>query len=151
VTTIDFPDSAGVVDVAILVLFRSRRAQESRHIYFTLDPSTWDGLDFISAEQGTDNLVGFSIVAGPSSGVFCENHTEKFATTGDADAPLHRGRRVFDKAPSPEIAIVISIIRCLVGNDGIVYRGAGAPQRVPTMVSRNALRRAASEIMHGPP
>jgi len=106
VTTIDFPDSAGVVDVAYIGGYSIAARAGSRHIYFTLDPSTWDGLDFISAEQGTYNLVGFSIVAG-QLWVFCENHTEIFATTGDADAPLQAVEgRVFDKGALTRDSIV---------------------------------------------
>src|SRR5882672_508775 len=148
VTPVAFPDGAGVVDVAYIGGYSIAARAGSRHIYFTLDPSTWDGLDFISAEQGTDNLVGFSIVAG-QLWVFCENHTEIFATTGDADAPLQAVEgRVFDKGALTRDSIInLDNTVFWVGNDGIVYRGAGAPQRVSDHgIEERIASSAASEI-----
>ncbi len=131
VTQIAFPDGAGVQDVSYLGGYALAARAGSRRIYFTLDTTTWDGLDFVSAELSTGAIVGFSIVSG-QLWVFCTDHTELFYLTGDSDAPIVSAQvRSFDKgALTRESITKLDNTVFWVGHDGIVYRGGDTPIRV---------------------
>lgn len=131
VTAISFPDGAGVIWAGFLGGYAFAFRTNSRRIYFTLDPTTWDGLDYLSAEQGTSNLVGGAIVA-DQLWAFCEDRTEIFTLTGDPDAPLQRLEgRLFDKGALSRDAIVTMDNTVIwVGHDGVAYRGESTPLRI---------------------
>lgn len=131
VSQVDFPDADGVVAVAYLGGYSIAIQANSRHIYFTLDATTWDGLDFISAEQSTASIVGICIVV-DQLWVFCTDHTEIFYLSGDSTAPLERVQgRVFDKGALTRDSIVrLDNTAFWVGSDGIVYRGENTPLRI---------------------
>jgi len=131
VAPIAFPDSAGVTSVGFIGGYAIAARANSRRIYFTLDPFVWDGLDYIATEQSTGDIVGFSIVS-DQVWTFCEQVTEIFVTTGDADAPLQRVEgRLLDKGCMARDTIAkLDNTVFWVGHDGIVYRGDSTPQRV---------------------
>jgi len=131
VAAVAFPDGAGVTAVAFLGGYAIAARAGSRRLYFTLDTATWDGLDYLSAEQSTDPIVGFAIVI-DQLWVLCASHTEIFFLSGDADAPLQRVQgRVFDKGALARDSIVnMDNTVFWVGNDRIVYRGDASPLRV---------------------
>lgn len=131
VSQVAFPDGAGVVDVLYLAAYAVAVRAGSRRIYFTLDATTWDPLDFVSAQQSTANIVGIAIVV-DQIWLFCQDHTEIFYASGDATAPFQRVQgRVFDKGCLSRDSIVRMDNTVLwVGNDGIVYRGEGNPVRI---------------------
>jgi hypothetical protein len=131
VTPIDFPDGAGVTSVGFIGGYAFATRTDSRRIYYTLDPYTWDGLDYLSAEQSTGNIIGTAIVS-DQVWVFCEQVTEIFVTTGDPDAPLQRVEgRLLDKGCLARDTIAkLDNTVFWVGHDGIVYRGDSAPIRV---------------------
>lgn len=130
-TTIAFPDAAGVSSVVYLGGYAVAARKGSRRFYFTLDSAVWDGLDYLSAEQSTDPIVGLCVVV-DQLWVFCERHTEIFFLTGDADAPFQRVQgRLFDKGALSRDAIVkMDNTVFWVGSDSIVYRGENTPLRV---------------------
>lgn len=131
VTQIAFPDDAGVSSVVYLAGYAVAARALSRRLYFTLDTTTWDPLDFISAQQSTSYIVGMAIVV-DQIWVFCQDHTEIFYATGDSTAPFQRVQgRVFDKGALSRDSIVnLDNTVFWIGNDGIVYRGEGVPIRV---------------------
>lgn len=131
VTSVDFPDGAGVTSVGFIGGYSIAARTGTRRIYFSLDPTTWDGLDYLSAEQSTGNLVGFAIVS-DQVWVFCEQTTEVFVLTGNATTPLQSVQgRTFQKGALTRDSIVpMDNTVFWVGHDGIVYRGDSAPQRV---------------------
>lgn len=126
-----FPDDAGVASIVYLGGYAVAARKGTRRFYFTLDSATWDGLDYLSAEQFTDPIVGLCVVV-DQLWVFCERHTEIFFLTGDADAPFQRVQgRLFDKGALSRDAIVkMDNTVFWVGNDSIVYRGENTPLRV---------------------
>lgn len=131
VSTIAFPDGAGVISVGFIGGYAIAARADSRRIYFTLDPFVWDGLDYISAEQSTGDIIGFSIVS-DQVWVFCEQVTEIFVTTGDADTPIQRVEgRLLDKGCLARDTIAkLDNTVFWVGHDGIAYRGDSTPLRV---------------------
>jgi hypothetical protein len=131
VAQVAFPDAAGVTSVLYLAGYAIAARANSRRIYFTLDTNTWDALDYVSAQQSTSYIVGMAIVV-DQIWLFCQDHTEIFYATGDSDAPFQRVQgRVFDKgAASRDSVVNLDNSVFWVGNDRIVYRGSGVPQRV---------------------
>lgn len=130
-TALAFPDGASVSSVAFLAGYSIAARAGSRRLYFTLDTTTWNGLDYVSAEQSTESIVGISVLVDQLM-VFCTKHTEFFYITGDADAPLQRVQgRVFDKGAKTRESIVrMDNSIFWVGHDGIVYRADNQPDRV---------------------
>jgi hypothetical protein len=126
-----FPDDAAVQSVAYLGGYAFAIRANSRRIYYTLDPTTWDGLDYVSAEQSSDYGVGLMVVI-DQLWVFCDRHIEIFFLTGDADAPIQRVQgRVFDKgAVSRESIQKFDNTVAWLANDGVVYRGDNTPVRI---------------------
>jgi hypothetical protein len=129
--SIAFPDGAQVSSVAYFGGYTFASRADSRRIYYTLDPTTWDGLDYVSAEQSTDPVVGLAIGVDQMS-VFCASHTEFFYLTGDADAPIQRVQgKVFDKGARTRNAICnFDNTIIWVGSDNIVYRVGNEPDRI---------------------
>jgi hypothetical protein len=126
-----FPDGAGITDVTYLASYAIGVRADTRRIYFTLDPTTWDALDYVSAQQSTANLVGIAVVV-DQLWLFCQDHTEVFYATGDGTAPFQRVQgRVFDKGAKTRDSIVrMDNTVIWVGHDGVVYRGEGVPVRI---------------------
>jgi hypothetical protein len=131
VGNVAFPDGAGVTDVAFLGGYALAARAGSRRIYFTLDPATWDGLDFISTTSSTANIVGFAVVS-DQLWVFTEDKTYIFVLTGNADAPLQAvPGRVFDKGCLNRNTITVMDNTVMwTGSDGIDYRADNSPQRI---------------------
>lgn len=128
---IAFPDNANVSWVSYLGGYAIAGRAGSRRFYFTLDATTWDGLDYLSAEQSTEYTVGAAILIDQLI-VFCNRHTETFYLTGDPDAPFQRVQgRVFDKGcRSRDTIVKLDNTVFWVGNDNIVYRADNTPRRV---------------------
>ncbi len=146
VTVIAFPDGAAVSSLGYLAGYAFATRNNSRRLYFTLDPTTWDGLDYVAAEQDTGDIVGHAIVQG-QIWLFCERVTEVFTPTGNADAPFQRLEgRLYDKGCLARDTIARADNSVIwVGNDRIVYRGA----EVPTRVSNNGIEERLQEAEAG--
>lgn len=132
ITQPTFPDGAAVTSIAFLGGYAFAARAGSRRFYFSPDSgATWDGLDYLSAEQSTDYIVGLMVVV-DQLWVFCQRHVEIFFLTGDGEAPVQRAQgRLFDKGALARDAIVrLDNTVFWVGHDGIVYRGESVPQRV---------------------
>lgn len=128
---IAFPDDAAVSSIAFLGGYAFAARAGTRRFYFAADTTTWDGLDYLSAEQSTDYIVGLAVVV-DQLWVFCQRHVEVFFLTGDRDAPLQRVQgRIFDKGALVRDSIVkMDNTVFWVGHDGIVYRGEQTPLRI---------------------
>lgn len=130
-TTTAFPDGAGVTAVGYLAGYAFAIRAGSRRLYFTLDPATWDGLDYVSAEQDTGDIVGYAIVS-DQIWLFCQRTTEIFTPTGNPDIPFQRVEgRLYDKGciARDTIAKADNSVTW-IGDDRIVYRGDNAPVRI---------------------
>jgi hypothetical protein len=131
VEEVAFPDGAGAVSVAFLGGYAVAARTDSRRIYFTLDPSTWDGLDYVSTEGSAANIVGFALVA-DQLWVFTEDKTYVFVLTGNPDTPIQAlPGRVFEKgALARDTITTLDNTVFWVGSDGIVYRADNTPLRI---------------------
>ncbi len=146
VAPVAFPDGAGVSAVAYLGGYSFAVRTDTRRIYFTLDPLTWDGLDYVSAEQDTGSIVGIAVVS-DQLWVFCERVVEVFTLTGNADAPIQRIEgRLYDKGclQRDTIAKADNSVTW-VGNDRIVYRGDSAPLRISDHGIEELLKNSAAD------
>lgn len=115
------------------------------------DPSTWDGLDFASAEKYPDNLVrgiaqlGELILFGKESG-------EVWVDSGEADFPLTKSA-----AGIWEVGLMSRLGPAKAdntvffpGHDGIVYRLNGyTPQRVSNTAIEQAIQKATDKDFRG--
>ena len=130
-TKIAFPDDAGTTSVIYLAGYAFASRANSRRIYFALDSTMWDALDYVSAEQSTEAIVGMAVLVDQIL-VLCTLHIEFLFVTGDADAPIQRVQgRVFDKGAKTKDAIVrMDNSVFWVGHDNIVYRADNEPVRV---------------------
>lgn len=131
VAPVAFPDGAGASSVGYIAGYSFAVRKGSRRIYYTLDPTIWDGGDYFSAEQDTGPIV-HAVIVSDQLWVFCPRVTEVFSTTGDAGAPFLRVEgRVYDKGCLARDTVVKGDNTVFwVGNDRIVYRGDSAPIRV---------------------
>ncbi|MBI0474219.1 hypothetical protein D9601_02415 [Sphingomonas sp. MA1305] len=130
-TQIAFPDGASTTAIAYLAGYAVASRANTRRLYFALDSTNWDALDYVSAEQSTEAIIGMSVLVDQLA-VFCTRHTEFFFVTGDADAPFQRVQgRIFDKGAKTKDAIVrMDNTVFWVGHDNIVYRADNEPVRV---------------------
>lgn len=130
-TQVAFPDDAGVTSVAYLGGYAFALRAGSHRIYFALDTTAWDALDYVSAEQSTDAAVAISVVV-DQLWIFCERHTEVFYITGDSLAPIQRVQgRVFDKGSRSRGSVrQFDNAVAWVGQDSVVYRGDNTPVRI---------------------
>lgn len=146
-TKIAFPDDAGTSAVAYLAGYAVASRAGSRRLYFALDSTTWDALDYVSAEQSTEAVIGMSVLVDQLA-VFCTRHTEFFFVTGDADAPFQRVQgRIFDKGAKTKDAIVrMDNTVFWVGHDNIVYRADNEPSRVSDHGIEELISKSASAV-----
>lgn len=131
VTITDPGFAYGATSVAVLGGYTIASRTGTRRLYFTLDPSGWDELDYLSAEQSTGDILWVCVVS-DQLWVFCERTTEVFVLTGDADAPLQSVQgRTLDKGAlsGPSVTKADNTV-FWVGHDKIVYRASGTPERI---------------------
>lgn len=98
------------------------------------DGTTWDTLDFATAEGDPDNLVGIA-VQGAVLVLLGASSVEYWYTAGGADFPFARvsGGRVDRGCAAIGSAAVVAGGLCWLGPDGIIYRNEGyAPKRIST-------------------
>jgi len=132
-STVAFPDGAGVSSVAYINGYFLATRTDTQRFYWSaiLDGSSWDALDFASAERTPDDLVAVWIVS-DQLWLFGEVSTEIWITTGDLDIPFQRvDGRLFDVGciNKDTIAKLDNTI-LWEGNDFKVYRGDSVPMRV---------------------
>ena len=143
---VTFPDAAGVSIVAYLGSYFVASRAGSQKFYWSnlLDGSTWQALNFSSAERDPDNLVGVSTVS-DELWLFGETTTEVWYQGGDATAPFIRaqGRLYYKGCRARDTIAKADNTVFWVGNDGIVYRGDNVPLRVSDFGIEERISRSA--------
>ena len=133
VSTVTFPDSAGVTSVAFINGYFLAARADSQRFYWSdiLDASTWDPLNYASAERAPDNLVAIWVVS-DQIWMFGEITTEIWITTGDGEVPFQRvdGRLYDQGCRSRDSVAKMDNSIFWVGHDNKVYRGDTQPIRV---------------------
>jgi hypothetical protein len=133
VSNVAFPDSAAVTSVAFINgYFLAARANSQRFYWSAiLDGSSWDPLDYASAERAPDNLVAIWVVS-DQVWLFGETTTEVWVPTGDGDVPFQRvdGRLYDQGCLSRDTVAKLDNSIFWVGTDFKVYRGDSQPLRV---------------------
>jgi len=138
-SVVAFPDGAPVRKITQLagyfIAIRGDAAFPQRW-YFSSpgDGSSWDGLDYASAESEPDRLLDALVVN--DSLVFLGSETVEFWTrTGNADLPFSAiEQRVFKRgAIATGCAVSVDNSFIWVGDDKIVYRG----DQVPVAISQD--------------
>lgn len=128
-----FPDNASVTSVAYIDgYFLAARANSQRFYWSAvLDGSSWDALDYASAERSPDNIVAIW-VASDQIWIFGEVTTEVWVTTGDSTTPFQRvDGRLYDKGCLARDTVAkLDNTLFFVGHDFIVYRADAQPIRV---------------------
>lgn len=132
-SAVAFPDGAGVSSVAYINGYFLATRTDTQRFYWSaiLDGTSWDGLDFASAERTPDDLVAVWIVS-DQLWLFGEVSTEIWITTGDVDIPFQRvDGRLFDVGCRNKDTIAkLDNTILWEGNDFKVYRGDSVPMRV---------------------
>lgn len=140
VTATAFPDSAPVVSITQVDNFLVGVRQDTGTVYFRVPgDTTWNPLDFFSAEAEPDRAICVRTLAGLLY-VFGTSSIEVYNLTGDAEVPFARveglgaDRGIKDR----DSAVKVDNSIMWVGEDSIVYRMAGVPQAVsdPSITAR---------------
>lgn len=129
----------------------SNSGTEQFYISANRDPTSWDALDFASAEKYPDDVVtgivdhGELILFGKTSG-------EVFYNSGAADFP-------FEKVPSGHFEVGCRAVRgpakldntvFFPGHDGVVYRLNGyVPERISTHAIETRIQQSADQDFEG--
>lgn len=132
---VSFPDSAAVTDVAYLAGYFLAARADTGKVYFSAvgDGSSWDGLDFFTAESRPDNVVAMQVV-GDELWLLGDNSGEPWGATGDADLPFQRltGRVTTRGCRARHTVRLFDNSVVWVGDDGKVYRASSVPDRIST-------------------
>lgn len=128
-----FPDSAGVSSVAYIDGYFLAARTGTQRFYWSaiLDGTSWDALDYASAERSPGKIVAIW-VASDQIWIFGEEDTEVWVTTGIAETPFQRVEgRLYDKGLIARGTVAkLDNTLFFVGHDFIVYRADSAPIRV---------------------
>jgi hypothetical protein len=150
ITDTDFP---GAEWVEVIDGYFAIGAPSSGEFFISAnrDPSSWDALDFATAEKYPDDLVG-SIVSYGELVLFGRESGEVWSDSGDADFPL-------DRVPNGTFEVGLlsrfgaakadnSV--CFPGHDGIVYRLNGyTPERISTNAVEQWIEDAEDKNFYG--
>lgn len=121
---VTFPDSASVVKVVFLAgLFVAARASSGRFYWSAVnDGSSWDSLDFATAESKGDNLLDI-VVSGDLLWLFGRESVEPWRATGNSDLPFAKvsGRTYQMGISATGCAVSIQDRLLWVGNDARPY------------------------------
>jgi len=132
-TTVSFPDGADVSRIASLAGYFLALRRDTEQLYFSavLDGSSWDALDYASAEKEPDPLRDIVIV-NDMAALLGSQTVEFWQTTGNADIPLAPVvGRVFQKGVTGSgAACRFDNTFAWIAPNGLVYVGADIPQRI---------------------
>jgi hypothetical protein len=129
-----FPDVANVRAVEFIgSLFVGVRGDTSGKFYWSapLDGSSWDALDFATAEREPDSLLDIKAL-GDNIWLFGQQSIESWAHTGDADLPFTRIEQVaFDQGIMATGCVVAADNTLFfIGSKRVVYRLGQVPERI---------------------
>lgn len=130
---VSFPDGADVSAVAFLADYFVAIRSGSQKYYWSalLDGTSWDALDFASAESSPDNLLDIKVV-GDELWLLGASTIEPHFPTGDLDAPFQRSEgRIYRRGVYARgCCAALDNTLLIIGDDGIVYRLAQIPERL---------------------
>jgi len=141
------PDDIGIVDLATLASYVICAEAASRR-FFWIRPGevNIDALDFSSAEAEPDEIVNL-LVAGDQLWIFGQSSTESWYASGNADQPFLRSQgRAFSQGVISGTVARIQDTIVVVGQDRVVYRIAGGPERISHHGIEELLRRWQAEV-----
>lgn len=129
----DFPDNAHVSAVTFLAGYFIALRAETQQFYWSgvLDATSWDGLDFASAENEPDHLLDCLVVDDVL--VLLGSETVEFwPKTGDADIPFAPIQgRVFEQGViGTGCAVATDNSFFWIGDDKIIYRNGNIPEAI---------------------
>lgn len=132
-TAVTFPDNDNITTVCFHDgLYIAAAAGTDKWYWSDVgDGSTWDPLSFASAEARPDTLADIKVVSDFLFLLGTET-IERWANTGDADAPYSRveGSIIQKGVKGPGVTAAFTDTLVFVGNDGIVYQLSGELQRL---------------------
>lgn len=127
---VTFPDGASVTSVAYLGgFFIALRAGSQRFYWSKLrDATSWDALDYASAESSPDPLLDVA-VTGDVMWLLGTSTIEPWALSGDATLPFSRveGRNYQRGVKGTGCAAALDNSLFWIGDDNRVYRSGAAP------------------------
>lgn len=130
---VDFPDDANVSRLLDAAGYFIAIRRDTQQLYFSavLDGTSWDGLDYVSAENDPDPLIDGEVV-NDTLVLFGSASVEFWSKTGDADAPFAPIEgRVFQKGIKARgCSARFDNTVAWLGNNGIVYTAGNVPDRI---------------------
>jgi len=141
-TPVSLPEPKPVIAVAYLAGYFLVIQENSQRVYFSApNTPTFDPLDYFSAESEADFLYAIETF-GDELWLFGPNSVEVEVPTGDPDLPFQRvPGRTFTMGVAGRTATCKSPEGItFVGRDRVVYRTAGAPQRISDSTIEQALQ-----------
>ena len=140
VTDADYPGATSVTFLDGYFLF-TRPESGQFFISASYDGTSFDALDFATAEGDPDNLV-VGVVDHREYWLFGEKTTEIWYNSGDADFPFERASGAFIERGCISKNSVSKLDNSLfwVGDDRVIYRANGyTPQRISTHAIEHVL------------
>jgi len=133
VSAVTFPDTADVSKVGFLAGYFLAIRKDTGQFYFSavLDGTSWQALDYASAEKEPDPLVDMVII-GDLLALIGSQTVEWWQPTGDADAPFApiSGRVFIKGAMDTGCACRFDNTVAWIGANNIVYMATDTAQRV---------------------
>jgi len=127
-----FPDSAPVVSICDIDNFLFAVRQDTGTVYFRVPgDTTWNALDFFSAEREPDPAIAVRALA-DALYVFGTSSIEAFGITGNVDEPAVRieGLAISRGCKDRDSISKLDNTLFFTGEDNIDYRIDGVPQRI---------------------
>lgn len=133
-SNVTFPDAANVRAVTFIgSLFVAVRGDTSGKFYWSapLDGTTWDALDFATAEREPDSLLDIAAL-GDNIWLFGQSTIETWAHTGDATLPFTRFEQVAFDQGIMDTGCVVPADNTLffIGSKRMVFRVGDVPERI---------------------
>lgn len=147
-----FPDDANVIAVADLAGYFIAVRANSQVFYWSevLDGSSWDALDFASAESEPDRLL--QVIALDDYLVLLGSETTEFwSKTGNAETPFVPVQgRVYEKGLlKTGCASTFDNGFAWIGNEGgLVYRSGNVPERISDNGIEERINKSASHFVY---
>lgn len=151
-STVSFPDSAGVVSLAFVNGYYLAVRANSQRVYFSgVGALTFGGLDYLPAENSADNLESVRVI-GDEVWLLGKSSIEVHVPTGDADLPFIRvnGRLFgYGTASRDTVARLDTSLLWVGGEVRTVFRTAPQPTRIADDNIDERLRLANVADLHG--
>lgn len=148
---VGFPDGADVSSVATIDQVVVAVRADTGRMYFRLPgETTWDALNYFSAEAEPDPVIAVRKV-GNELWAFGTSSVQPFNSTGDSAAPFQiiSGREYLRGCRARTSIAILDNAAFWVGEDGIAYRGENVPQVISTPAISERIKAANPEDLIG--